>query len=160
MNVFTQLQQSVIARLTEVDTTIPLLVPVVGQIAWVTEDKGDFANIIARATAQLGIVGIVMTPGGGKLFKVGVFPISFDCPIEIQTQENVTVNRSAAGTQIPSLDLMQFIMQRLHLWSPTGQRITRIELNEVPYRLVTEHPLLVYNTLLTAKVTIPAPLTT
>jgi hypothetical protein len=110
-----------------------------------TEDIGDLGNVIDRAIAKMGIVGIVMTPGGGKLFKLGVYPMSLECPIVIQTQENVTVNRGAAGTQVPSLDLVQFCLKRLHLWSPTGQRLTRVECDETPYILVSEAPLLTYN---------------
>jgi hypothetical protein len=95
-----------------------------------------------------------MTPGGGKLYKMGVYPMQLACPIEIQIQENVTVNRGTAGTQIPNLDLVQFCLKRLHLWSPTGQRITRIEADETPYILVSEYPLLTYNVHFIAPITI------
>jgi hypothetical protein len=154
MNAMSQLQQQVIGRLTQDDTQVPSLAPASGEISWITEDKGDLANIIQRQIGKMGIVGIVMTPGGGKLFRVGIFPISFDCPIEIQIQENVTVNRGASGTQIAVLDLVQFCMRRLHLWSPSNQRINKIELDEVPYLLVTEVPILVYNVRFKAKITI------
>jgi len=154
MNVFTRLQQQVIGRLTAADALVPSLVPQNNAVQWITEDIGDLANIIGRATKSVGIVGIVMTPGGGKLFNVGIVPISFVCPIEIQTQENVTVNRGDAGTKIASLDLVQFTMLRLHLWSPTGQRITKIELDQTPYLLVSEHPILTYNVRFNAKLTI------
>lgn len=154
MNAFSQLQQQVIGRLTASVTDIPSLVPANGQINWITEDKGDLANIMARTVGTLGIIGIVLTPGGGKLFEVGKYPISFDCPIEIQTQENVTVNRGASGTQIASLDLVEFCMKRLHLWSPSHQRINQIELDITPYVLVAEVPLLVYTVRLNAKLTI------
>jgi hypothetical protein len=154
MNALSQLQQSIIGRLTATDTGVPSLVPATGKINWITEDIGDLANIIARTVGTLGIIGIVMTPGGGKLFATGIFPISFTCPIEIQTQENVTVNRGASGTQIPSLDLVQFCMRRLHLWSPTNQRISKIELDETPYVLVSEYPVLTYNARFNAKITI------
>jgi hypothetical protein len=154
MNAFSQLQQQVIGRLVADDTGVPSLVPATGEIRWITEDIGDLANIISRITGSLGIIGIVMTPGGGKLFEAGIFPISFMCPIEIQIQENVTVNRGASGTKIPALDLVQFSMRRLHLWSPTGQRINKIELDETPYVLVSEYPVLTYNVRLNAKLTI------
>jgi hypothetical protein len=154
MNAMSQLQQQVIGRLTASVAEVPSLEPVAGEISWVTEDRGDFANIIQRATAKVGIVGIVMTPGGGKLFELGCYPIQFTCPIEIQIQENVTVNRGAAGTQISSLDLLQFCMKRLHLWSPSHQRINRIELDENPYLLVAETPILVYNVRFIAKLSI------
>jgi hypothetical protein len=153
MNAMSQLQQQVIGRLTAVDA-VPAPVPASGEITWITEDIGDLANIIQRTTAKLGIVGIVMTPGGGKLFDTGIFPIAFMCPIEIQTQENVTINRGAAGTQIPSLDLVEFCMRRLHNWSPTNQRVNKIELDETPYLLVSEYPVLTYNVRFNAKLTI------
>jgi len=145
MNAFSNLQQEVIVRLTAAVPNIPSLVPVNGQVNWITEDIGNLANIITKTVGTLGIIGIVMTPGGGKLYKMGVYPMALACPIEIQIQENVTVNRGAAGTQIPNLDLVQFCMRRLHLWSPTSQRINRIEAEEVPYMLVSEHPILTYN---------------
>jgi hypothetical protein len=160
MNRMSQLQQSIIGRLTAVDATIPALVPAQGQVQWITEDIGDLANIIQRAIGKLGIIGIVMTPGGGKLFQAGIFPISFRCAIEIQLQENVTINRGAAGTQIPALDLVQFTMQRLHLFSPSGtppsrgKRADRIEIDEVPYLLVSEYPVLTYNVRFNAPLTI------
>lgn len=154
MNAMSLLQQQVIGRLTETDTTVPALVPVEGQVNWITEAIGDLANIIARATGKVGIIGIVMTPGGGKMFRTGIFPISFNCPIEIQIQENVTVNRGANGTGIPSLDLVQFCMRRLHLWSPSDQRINKIEADETPYLLVSEYPVLTYNVRFNAKLTV------
>jgi len=49
---------------------------------------------------------------------------------------------------------VQFCMLRLHLWSPTSQRITRIEVDETPYLMVSEHPLLVYNVRLNAQLSI------
>jgi hypothetical protein len=93
----------------------------------------------------VGIIGIVMTPGGGKMFNTGKYPISFACPIEIQMQENVTVNRGASGTKVSALDMVQFCMLRLHLWSPTDQRINKITLDETPMVLVSESPILTYN---------------
>jgi hypothetical protein len=156
MNVFSQLQQSVIGRLTAAVSTVPAPVPAHGQINWITEDIGDLANIIGRTVGSLGIIGIVMTPGGGRMFALDhEFPISFHCPIEIQIQENVTVNRGAAGTQVPVLDLVQFCMKRLHMWSPTNQRLNRISLDETPYVLVSEYPLLTYNVRFTIPITIP-----
>jgi hypothetical protein len=156
MNAMSQLQQQVIGRLTANVADVPSLDPATGEIKWVTEDIGDLANIVQRQVGKMGIVGIVMTPGGHncKMFEVGIFPIGFMCPIEIQIQENVTVNRGAAGTQIPVLDLVQFCMKRLHLWSPSNQRINKVELDENPYLLVTEVPILVYNVRFNAKLTI------
>jgi hypothetical protein len=145
MNAFSNVQQEVIARLTATVADIPSLVPANGKINWITEDIGDLANIIGKTIGTLGIIGIVMTPGGGKLFNMGVYPISLVCPIEIQIQENVTVNRGAAGTQITNLDLVQFCLRRLHLWSPSNQRVNRIEVDETPYILVSEYPILTYN---------------
>ena len=98
---------------------------------------------------------VLMTPGGPKMYALdNKFPISFACPIEIQLQENVTVNRGAAGTQIPVLDVVQFCMQRLHLWSPSNQKVNAIYLDETPFLLVTETPLLVYNVRFNAPLTI------
>jgi hypothetical protein len=154
MNALTKLQQDVIGRLTATVSDVPSLTPATGQVNWITEDIGDFANIIARTIGTLGIIGIVVTPGGGKLFSMGCYPISFACPIEVQIQENVIVNRGNAGTQIPSLDLLQFVMRRLHLWSPSHQKINRIELDEVPYLLVSETPILTYNVRLSAPLSI------
>jgi len=156
VNVFSNVQQQVIGRLTATTAAVPAvpsLVPVNGKVNWITEDIGNLANIIQKAIGSVGIIGIVMTPGGGRRFQPGVsgagagaaLPPALDCPIEIQIQENVVVNRGAAGTQIPNLDLVQFCMLRLHLWSPTGQRLNRIEINETPYILVSEHPILTYN---------------
>lgn len=154
MNAMSQLQQDVIGRLTASVTDVPSLNPASGEIKWVTEDIGDLANIIQRQVGKMGIVGIVMTPGGGKMFEVGIFPIAFMCPIEIQIQENVTVNRGASGTQISNLDMVQFCMKRLHLWSPSHQRINKLELDETPYLLVAETPILTYNVRFNAKLTI------
>jgi hypothetical protein len=154
MNIFTNLQQAVIGRLTEAVPDVPSLVPANGKVNWITEDIGDLANAIAKTVGTLGIIGIVMTPGGGKLVKMGIYPMSLHCPIEIQIQENVVVNRGAQGTQIPSLDLVQFCLLRLHLWSPTGQRISRIEAQETPYLLVSEHPILTYNVQFSAPITL------
>lgn len=154
MNVFSDLQESIIARLIAPDQKVPSLTPHAGQVKWVSEDIGDLANVVLRATGKVGIIGIVVTPGGGKLYKMGIFPISFRCPIEIQIQENVTVNRGDAGTQISALDLVQFCMLRLHLWSPTNQRITNIEADETPFALVSDTPLLVYNVRFNAKLTV------
>jgi hypothetical protein len=154
MNAFSQLQQEVIGRLTATNADVPSLVPATGEIKWITEDIGDLANIIGRTVGSLGIIGIVMTPGGGKMFEVGIFPISFICPIEIQIQENVTINRGNSGTKVPVLDLVQFSMRRLHLWSPSNQRINKIELDETPYLLVSEYPILTYNVRFNAKLTI------
>lgn len=154
MNAMSQLQQQIIGRLTASVADVPSLSPAAGEVKWVTEDIGDLASIIARQVGKMGIVGIVMTPGGGKMFDVGIFPISFMCPIEIQIQENVTVNRGASGTQISNLDLVQFCMRRLHQWSPSNQRINKVELDETPYLLVTEVPILTYNVRFNAKVTI------
>jgi hypothetical protein len=154
MNALTQLQQSVIGRLRAFDAQVPSLSPAIGEVRWITEDIGDLANIIGRTVGTLGIIGIVMTPGGGKLFKTGTFPISFVCPIEIQTQENVTINRGNSGTKVASLDLVQFCMRRLHLWSPSNQRVSKIELDETPYVLVSEYPVLTYNVRFNAKLTI------
>jgi hypothetical protein len=154
VNVFSDLQESIITRLTAPDQKVPSLTPHAGQVNWVSEDIGDLANVVLRATGKVGIIGIVVTPGGGKLYKMGIFPISFRCPIEIQIQENVTVNRGDAGTQISALDLVQFCMLRLHLWSPTNQRITNIEADETPFALVSDTPLLVYNVRFNAKLTV------
>jgi hypothetical protein len=157
MNAMSQLQQQVIGRLTASVADVPSLTPAAGEIMWVTEDKGDLASIIARQIGKMGIVGIVMTPGGQtcKLYDVGMtVPIAFACPIEIQIQENVTVNRGAAGTQISNLDLVQFCMRRLHQWSPSHQRVNKIELDETPYLLVADAPILVYNVRFNAKLTI------
>jgi hypothetical protein len=87
------------------------------------------------------------------MFQVGIVPISFLCPVEIQVQENVTINRNS-GTKVSALDLVVFCMQRLHLWSPTNQKITKIELDETPYQLVADTPILTYNVRLNAKLTI------
>jgi hypothetical protein len=150
----TTLQQAIIGRLTAADPSIPSLVPANGQINWITESIGDLGNIITRTVGKLGIIGIVMTPGGGKLYKAGIYPISFACTVEIQTQENVTINRGASGTQIASLDLVEFVMQRLHLFSPHHQRADRLELDSVPYLLVSEYPVLTYNVRFSAPITI------
>src|SRR5215469_8721427 len=154
MSILANLQQSVIERLTATVPDIPSLVPKNGAITWVAEEKDDLSNIIARAVAKVGIVGIVLTPGGRKLFRMRIYPIPFLCPLHIQIQENVIVNRGAAGTGIANLDLVEFCMKRLHLWSPTNQRITRIEVDETPYIMVSEAPILAYNVMFFAKITI------
>jgi hypothetical protein len=148
------LQNAIIGRLTAVDPTVPAPVPVNGQVQWITENIGDLGFNIARLTGHVGIVGIVTTPGGGKLYKTGIYPIEFRCTVEIQLQENVTINRGASGTQIASLTLVEFIMQRVHLFSPHGHRADRIELASVPFKMVTDHPILVYNVNFTAPLVI------
>lgn len=148
------LQNAIIGRLTAVDPTVPAPTPVNGQVNWITENIGDLGYNIAKITGSVGIVGIVMTPGGGKLYKIGIYPIEFRCTVEIQLQENVVINRGSSGTQIASLDLVEFIMHRLHLFSPHGHRADRIQLDTVPYKLVTEHPILVYNVNFTAPLVI------
>jgi hypothetical protein len=154
MSKLVNLQQAIIGRLTASDVSIPSLVPANGAISWITENIGDLASNIQKALGRLGIIGIVMTPGGGRLYKMGIYPPSFQCRIEIQIQENVTINRGASGTQIASLDLVEFVIQRLHLFSPQSHRADRLELNEVPYRLIAETPLLVYNVDFNAPMTI------
>ena len=139
------LQQAVIGRLTAADATFPSLVPTNGQVNWITENIGDIPTAIQKALGKLGIIGIVMTPSGGKLYKSGIHPAEFRCLIEIQIQENVVINRGASGTQIAALDLVEFVIARLHLWSPAGHRADRIELDTTPFKLVAETPLLVYN---------------
>jgi len=148
------LQNAIIGRLTAADPAVPSLVPANGQVHWLTENIGDLASNIAKITAQLGLVGTVMTPGGGKVFQVGVYPPAFRCKVEVQIQENVTINRGAAGTQIASLDLLEFVIKRLHLFSPQRHRADRVELDEIPFVLVSETPLLVYNVNFTAPLTI------
>ncbi len=145
MNALSQLQQSIINRLTAVDAAVPSPVPANGQVDWITEDIGDLANVIARAVGKLGIIGIVVTPHG-KVMVTGEGPeIAFHSLVEIQIQENVTINRGASGTQIPALDLVQFVMKRLHWFQRDKQRIRRIVLDEIPFLLVAEVPLLIYN---------------
>ena len=154
MSSLRNLQQSIVTRFTEADLSVPSLVPANGQIQWVTEDIGDLANIIARATAKLGLVGIVMTPHG-KLIRLGEGPnIEFHSLVEVQIQENVIINRGAAGTQIAALDLVEFCMKRLHWYKRDKQLIRRIFLDEVPFLLVAEVPLLVYNVRFTAPISI------
>jgi hypothetical protein len=148
------LQQSIIQRLTAQDPDIPLPVPANGTIQWITEDIGDFANIIDRAVGKLGITGIVMTPHG-KLIKLGEGPnIAFHSLVEVQIQENVTINRGASGTQVAALALAEFCMKRLHYWWRDNQKIRRIQLDEIPFLLVAEVPLLVYNVRFTAPISI------
>jgi hypothetical protein len=154
MSQLTNLQTAIIGRLTATDSAVPSLEPANGQISWITENIGNLANNIEKVIGSLGIVGIVMTPGGGKLFKMGIYPIAFRCTIEIQTQENVTINRGDSGTKIASLDLVEFVMHRLHLFSPHRHRSDRIELDEVPYLLVSEYPILTYNVRFNAPLTI------
>ena len=154
MSLLVGLQNAIIGRLTAVDPTVPAPVPAHGSVSWITENIGDLASNIAKLTGSVGIVGIVMTPGGGKLYKEGIRPIEFRCVVEVQLQENVTINRGSSGTQIASLDLVEFIMQRVHLFSPHHQRADRVTLDVVPFRLVSEHPILVYNVNFTAPIVI------
>jgi hypothetical protein len=146
VNAISQLQQAIIGRLTATDAQFPSLTPANGQITWMTEDIGDLLNAVTKVVGSLGIVGVVMTPGGGKMYEAKMtYPITFKCFVEIQILENVTVNRGAAGTQIPMLDLLVFCLQRLHNWSPTGQRINKMMINETPFVLVEQVPILTYN---------------
>src|SRR5215831_19321992 len=154
MSQLVTLQNAIIGRLTAADPLVPSLVPASGQVNWLTENIGDLYNNISKRLGAMGIVGIVMTPGGGKVFQQGVYPPSFRCTVEVQIQENVTINRGASGTQIASLDLVEFVMKRVHLFSPHRQRADRVELDEVPFKLVTEHPILVYNVNFVAPLTI------
>jgi hypothetical protein len=157
MSEFLDLQAAIVARLKAVVSDIPAPVPANGEVQWITEIIGDLKNIIDRNLGKLGVIGIVMTPGG-RLIQPGVAPISLRCPIEVQIQESVTINRSGAGTQIAALDLVRFTMKRLHWWapqiSPATPRITRIELDEAPYLLVAEYPILTYNVRFNAPLTI------
>ena len=155
MSQLVNLQNAIVTRLSASDTVVPSLVPANGQVSWITENIGDLASNIAKAIGKIGIVGIVMTPGGGKMWKQGPFwPIGFKCSVEVQIQENVVINRGASGTQIASLALVEFVMARLHLFSPQGHKADRLELNEVPYKLVADTPCLVYNVDLYAPITI------
>jgi hypothetical protein len=154
MSQLINLQNAIIGRLTAPDIVVPSLVPVNGQVSWITENIGDLASNIQKAIGKLGLIGIVMTPGGGKLYKMGIYPASFRCVVEIQLQENVTINRGASGTQIASLALVEFIIARLHLWSPTNLRTDRLEVDTTPYKLIAETPLLVYNVNFNAPITI------
>jgi len=154
MSQLVNLQNAIIARLTASDPAVPALTPANGQISWITENIGDLYNNISKRLGALGLVGTVMTPGGGKTFQQGVYPAAFQCTIEVQIQENVTINRGASGTQIASLDLVEFVIKRLHLFSPQHHRADRIELAEVPYKLVADTPILVYNVNFVAPLTL------
>jgi|SRR5215471_840997 len=154
MSKFVSLQNAIIARLTASDPAIPSLTPATGQINWITEDIGDLANNITKTLGKLGIIGIVMTPGGGKVYEQGVYPASIRCTVEIQIWENVTINRGASGTQIASLDLVEFIIARLHLYSPHGHRADRIEIDDVPFNLISATPVLGYSVRFVAPITI------
>ena len=151
-----QLQQDTITRLTAIDPLVPSLVPAKGSITWLTENIGDLASKVAQATGKLGIVGLVLTPGGDRLqlFSNDAQALSFSCPLLIQIQENVLVNRGANGTQIPALDLVKFCMKRLHFWEPKRTRISRIKLDPKPFELVQDAPLLVYDVRFLAPITI------
>jgi len=154
MSQLVDLQNAIIGRLTAPDATIPSLTPANGQVNWLTENIGDLGNNIAKTIGKMGIIGIVTTPGGGKVFQQGVYPPAFRCTVEIQIQENVTINRGASGTQIAALDLVEFVIKRLHLFSPHGHRADRVELDEVPFRLITDTPILVYNVNFVAPLTL------
>jgi hypothetical protein len=151
------LQSKIVNRLTEDDAAVPAPAPANGAITWITEIKGDLKNLIDRSLGKQGICAIVLTPGGNKLRvrdpKTGV--ISLVCPVQIQIQESVTINQGSTGTKIPALELVEFVMKRLNYYelSP-GQRITRVELDEVPYTLVTEYPILTYDVWFNAPVTL------
>lgn len=154
MSKLVTLQQAIIGRLTATDPAVPSLTPANGSINWITESIGDLASNIAKRLGSMGIVGIVMTPGGGKVFQQGVYPASFRCTVEIQIQENVTINRGASGTQIASLDLVEFVIARLHLFSPHGHKSDRVEVDDTPFVLVQDTPILTYNARFIAPITI------
>jgi len=154
MSKLVTLQDAIITRLTATDPAVPSLTPANGQINWLTENIGDLANNIAKTLGKLGIIGTVMTPGGGKVFQQGIYPASFRAKVEIQIQENVTINRGASGTQIAALDLVEFVIARLHMYSPHGHRSDRVELGEEPFNLLFDSPILVYNVNFIAPLTI------
>ncbi len=155
MSAFSDLQGKIAARLAAVDTAIPAPVPANDQpIQFITEIIGDLKNIIDRSVARIGIVGIVLSPSAKRIGAEHTSPIALKPLIEVQIQENVIVNRSAAGTQVAAFDLVVFCMRRLHLWSPIGQRISRLTLDETPYLLVSEYPILTYNVRVNASLTI------
>jgi hypothetical protein len=154
MSKLADLQNSIITQLTAVNAAMPAPVPANGQIQWITENIGDLANVIARTTGKLGIIGIVMTPGGKLVTPGSGPPIAIHSLVEIQIQENVTINRGASGTQISAIDLVEFCMKRLQYFERDQQRIRRIVLDEIPFLLVSEYPILTYNVRLNAPLTI------
>jgi hypothetical protein len=155
MSKLANLQQAIIGRLTAVDPTVPAPVAANGSISWITERIGDLGTAIAKKVGSLGIIGIVMTPGGGKKYSDNPGdPVQFRCNVEIQIQENVVINSGASGTQVASLDLVEFVMQRLHGFSPQGHRADRILLDATPFILVSDHPILTYNVRFVAPINI------
>lgn len=163
-NEFLNLQAAAITRLTATDAAVPPPTPANGSITWLTEIIGDLANKVAQATAKLGICGIVLTPGGkaSKMFNAETGQISLGCPLLIQIQENAMINQGATGTHIHALDLVKFCMKRLHFFDPQRKNVSDrgkrsasvITLDPMPYELVQDTPILVYDVRFIAPITI------
>lgn len=117
------LQTKVVARLEAVSATdffhrsVPLPTTANGQpIAVISEIKGDIAYQLQRSLESMGIAIIVLTPLG-QLIDPNNPRLDMLSPLKIQIQEDVTLNREATvGTQVPALDLVRFVLRRLHAW--------------------------------------------
>lgn len=154
------LQQKILTRLTEEDEKIPAPTPANDKtVTWMTEIIGDLVNEVQKGLVKHGIVGTVLTPGGDrlKLRDPDTGQLALSNPIVIEIQENVTINRGAAGTQIAALTLVEFCMKRLNLFDLTkgaNTRLTKVTLDPKPYELVEIAPLLIYHVRANAPITL------
>lgn len=152
---FIALQAAVVARL-EADTVldvwneaVPWPASTNGQpVQVVSEIKGDIANQLTTSLEAMGIVMIVMTPLG-KMRQANSLSLDLISPLKIQIQEQVTLNRSGAGTGIPALSIVALALKRLNAWPPMiyagAAKPQRIFAQEQCFTLLSDTPELIYD---------------
>lgn len=159
---FVLLQNAVLARLEAVDAAVPAPVPAAGAVTYLNEQKGDIANLLARAIGKIGIAVVVLTPTA-LMADPESEDLSMFAPVLIQIQENVLINQGANGTKIPALRLVSFVMKRLQGWCHHlygGATDTqRLRLHPKPFVLIRDDNPITYNVAATAMLDLSAPLT-
>lgn len=158
---FVALQNLVTARLAATDASIPAPVAAHGSVQYISEQKGDIVTLLQTAINNIGIGVVILTPTA-LMIDPETEAFAMRAPIIIQVQENVIVNRGAAGTQIPALRLVSFIMRRLQGWPhmlyPGDQDLQRLTLDPKPFVLIRDEPPLTYNVAASAIIDLNAPL--
>ena len=112
MSVLKGIQQAVVDRLSSEQyfSNIPVL----------SENLGDIEAAIQTAIAKLGVCVIVVTPTASAAFPDYLKAYFDKITIVCRCVENVTLNRSAAGTRKPASDVAEMVAAILHNYEPTG----------------------------------------
>jgi hypothetical protein len=159
---YVALQNAVIARLESTDPSLaPALIPANGHaIPFLSEQRGDLVNKIQNAVAKIGLVVIVLTP---KAIMINPNAPGLDqmAPILVQVQETGIVNKGATGSQISALEMVVFVMKRIHFWShdlyAAEPDTMRVKLEKTPFVLINDNPT-VYNVAAWTPISLNTPL--